>query len=196
MNPFLEQDDVWDDFHAQFITHAREMLVKEVGANYVVKIKRDRSLEVIDGRNHRAVTIIELLRPRDKEEGPSRDEYIGKRALPLMIPSLQFVEIDLCRGGQRPRPPQLPPSDYYVLVRRRVDGSRLFFWPIGLRDPLPVIPIPLKAPDPDVPLDLKAVLDRVYDAAGYSKYIYSETPEPPLSEEDAAWARQFVPAGK
>ena len=34
---------------------------------------------------------------------------------------------------------------------------------------------------------------RVYDAADYGKYIYSETPQPPLSPEDGAWAQQFVP---
>lgn len=66
-------------------------------------------------------------------------------------------------------------------------------WPLQLPDRLPVIPIPLSAPDPDVLLDLQAVLDRAYDAADYGKYIYSETPEPPLSAEQLAWARQFIP---
>jgi Protein of unknown function (DUF4058) len=41
-------------------------------------------------------------------------------------------------------------------------------------------------------LDLQAVLNRSYDAADYGKYIYSETPQPPLSEADAAWAQQLI----
>ena len=35
-------------------------------------------------------------------------------------------------------------------------------------------------------------LDHTYDAADYGKYIYGETPQPPLSASDAAWARPFV----
>lgn len=66
-------------------------------------------------------------------------------------------------------------------------------WPIRLRDRLPTIPIPLAPPDPDVMLDLQAVLDRTYDAAGYGKYAYSDAPQPPLSPQDAEWARQFIP---
>ncbi len=57
-----------------------------------------------------------------------------------------------------------------------------------------MVPIPLPAPDPDVLLDLQAVLDRTYDAADYGKYIYGETPEPPLSPEDETWARPLVPS--
>ena len=50
-------------------------------------------------------------------------------------------------------------------------------------------------PDPDVTLDLQTVLDHTYDAADYGKYIYGEMPEPPLGDEDAAWAQGFVPPG-
>ena len=53
-------------------------------------------------------------------------------------------------------------------------------------------PDPAQPPDPDVALDLQAVLDRAYDAADYGKYIFGETPEPPLSEEQLAWVRSFI----
>jgi hypothetical protein len=81
-----------------------------------------------------------------------------------------------------------------VLVSRAENRPQLGLWPISLRERLPPVPIPLAAPDPDVSLDLQGVLHRVYDGADYGKYIYGETPQPPLSTEDAAWARQFVPA--
>lgn len=42
--------------------------------------------------------------------------------------------------------------------------------------------------------NLQAVLDETYDAAGYGKYVFAESPEPPLAPDDAAWARLFVPA--
>ena len=34
MNPYLEQSDVWEDFHLEFISRAREILSGEVGGNY------------------------------------------------------------------------------------------------------------------------------------------------------------------
>src|SRR5262249_12666047 len=150
------------------------------------------SLEIRDRRDRRLVTVIELLSPTNKAPGPDRDDYLHKRR-DLMRSCVHFVEIDLRRGGERPRPPVLPPCDYYVLLRREEEHPRLGVWPLGLRYRLPVIPIPLTAPDPDVLLDLQAILDRVYDAADYGKYIYGETPQPVLSEEDLAWARQFLP---
>lgn len=39
MNPFLEQNDTWEDFHLDFITRAREMLAGSVGPNYLVKVE-------------------------------------------------------------------------------------------------------------------------------------------------------------
>jgi len=67
-------------------------------------------------------------------------------------------------------------------------------WPIRLRERLPVIFIPLAAPDPDVLLGLQEVLNRVYDVADYSKYICTQTPQLPLTTDDASLARALVPA--
>jgi hypothetical protein len=245
MNPYLEQSDTWEDFHHEFISHAREMLSAQVGPNYYVKVEvrlylhelsaeerryfgradvavtgqpqpgpsakaanvtaplelvspnvdveRHTSLEIRDRRNRRVVTAIEILSPTNKTPGPDRDDYLRKRSV-LMIERIHFVEIDLRRGGVRPSPPLLPPCDYYVLLSRFEDRPKLGMWPLRLPDRLPVIPIPLTAPDPDVLLDLQAVLDRTYDAADYGKYIYGESPEPPLTAEQLAWARPFIPS--
>src|SRR5947209_7041952 len=117
MDPYLEQNDTWEDFHQRLLTHAADALAAQVGANYLVKI-------------------------------------------------------DLRRGGARPQLPALPACDYYVLVSRYQERPRVGLWPIGLRERLPVIPVPRTPPDADVPLDLQALLQRVYDAADYGKYIY------------------------
>ncbi len=245
MNPFLEQNDTWEDFHLHFITHAQEALSPVVGPNYIVKIEvrlilhelsaderrffgradvgitgpppqpaaqttpsavaapfrltlpavdaeRVASLEIRDRRNRRVVTVLELLSPSNKNPGPDRDEYLVKRVR-YLHQQTNVVEIDLRRGGARPQPPPLPPCDYYALVGRWQERPAVGFWPIALRDRLPVIPIPLTPPDADVTLDLQALLHRIYDAADYGKYIYTETPDPPLPDADQAWARQFVP---
>src|SRR5206468_1077430 len=99
-------------------------------------------------------TAIELLSPSNKKPGADHHDYLGKRNQ-LLASSTHFVEIDLRRGGERPRPPDLPTSDYYVLVSRVEKRPVLDMWPIGLRDRLPVVPVPLSAPDPDVSLDLQ-----------------------------------------
>ena len=157
-----------------------------------VEVERHASLEIRDRRNRRVVTVIELLSPSNKSPGEDRDDYLAKRRQ-ILAGHTHLVEIDLRRGGTRPSPPDLPQCDYYALVSRYVDRPRVGFWPIGMRDLLPVLPIPLDDPDPPVSLDLKAVLDRAYDAADYAKYIYQETPEPPLSAEDDTWARARIP---
>jgi hypothetical protein len=245
MNPYLEQDDTWEDFHQRFLTHAADTLSGLVGGNYLVKIEvrlylhelsaeerrhfgradvgvttplssglsgptaaavtapvqlvlpavdveRQSFLEIYDRRNRRVVTVLELLSPINKTPGADRAGYLGERQQ-LIAERKNLVEIDLRRGGVRPQLPDLPACVYYVLVSRYVDRPKVDFWPIGLRERLPVVPIPLVPPDPDVLLDLQALLHRVYDAANYGKYIYSEAPQPPLSADDAAWARQFVP---
>jgi len=244
MNPYLEQSDVWEDFHQRFITHAADALGAAVGAAYLVKIEvhlilhelppeetpryvgradigvtgpptlhaaseqgtitapfelelppveveRHSSLEIRDRRDRRVVTVIELLSPSNKKPGSDRDEYLRKRKR-LLDDRVHLVEIDLRRGGERPRPPDVPSCDYYALVSRAESRPKMGFWPLNLRDPLPVLPVPLTAPDPDARLDLQALLHRVYDGAGYANYIYEGTPQPPLSADDEAWARQFL----
>src|SRR5438552_2273045 len=39
MNPYLEQTDTWQEFHNNFILRAQELLVGEVGPNYIVKVE-------------------------------------------------------------------------------------------------------------------------------------------------------------
>jgi hypothetical protein len=157
-----------------------------------VEVQRESFLEIHDRRDRRVVTVLELLSPANKTPGPDHDAYVGKRRS-LLASRVHFVEIDLRRGGVRPQPPELPACDYYLLVSRYHERPRVGVWPIGLRDRLPVLPIPRTPPDPDVALDLQALLNAVYDAAGYGKYIYAERPQPPLLPADAEWARQFVP---
>ena len=40
MNPYLEQDDVWQDFHDSMIPAMRDALVGQAGSDYVVKIEQ------------------------------------------------------------------------------------------------------------------------------------------------------------
>jgi Protein of unknown function (DUF4058) len=245
MNPYLEQDLVWQDFHESFMPLVRSLLMEQLDDSYVVKIdehifihepstesrtfigrgdvdvtrppwaagsqpatgtleapaqvelpvvdeQRLSFLEVRDRADWKLITVIELLSPANKYAGPDREQYIGKRSR-LLFSTVHLVEIDLLRGGPRLPLLNMPECDYYVLVSRMEQRPRAGFWPIQLRDRLPVIPIPLRTPEEFARLDLQDVLNRIYDAARYEGWIYRSEPQPRLRGEDAEWAAQFVP---
>jgi hypothetical protein len=150
-------------------------------------------LEVRDRQGRELVTVIELLSPSNKRAGDDREQYLAKRRALLRTP-VHLVEIDLLRGWTPMPQENRPECDYSVLVSRAEKRRAAGFWPIRLRDPLPVIPFPLRTPDTAARVDLQEVLHRAYDGPGYEHFIYNGEPEPSLSANDAAWARQFVPA--
>ena len=248
MNPFLEQDDAWHDFHEKIIPAIAERLVVQVRPTYIVKIdehvyvhelppeprrylgRADVSVsrsaedptrresrgvlldaptevrlpvrdveelafvEIRDRRSRELVTVVEVLSPSNKQPGSSRDQYLAKRQ-ELLDSRANLVEIDLLRGG-KPMPLDERPDAvfaYSALVSRVDDRPKAGFWPIDLRDRLPIIPIPLRAPDADARLDLQEVLSHVYHASGYEDYIYSGSPDPDLEGADRAWAESLIP---
>jgi Protein of unknown function (DUF4058) len=197
MNPYLEQSYDWEDFHLNYISRMQEFLHGRLGSRCIVKLgirrvgigpseEKQAYLEIRDAKSRGLITIIEMLGPSNKSPGEDRDAYLAKRN-EVLYSSVNFVEIDLRRGGTRPTPPELSPSDYYVLIGR---CDYLGVWPFGLRDPFPSVLVPLGKNDwLESPLDLKAVLDQTYDAVGFGNHIYALAPEPALSLEDDAWAR-------
>jgi len=154
-------------------------------------IERHAFIEIRDRLDRELVTVIEVLSPTNKRYGPDREQYLLKRSA-MMFSSTSIVEIDLLRAGPRLPLNGLPPCDYCVSVFRKKNAPDVETWPIGLQDPLPIIPIPLKGEFPDATLDLQAILNRVYDAAGYEDYIYESSPEPPLEGPDLAWAESLL----
>jgi len=135
-----------------------------------------------------------VLSPTNKIRGSrGRASFLDKRR-DTLASDVHWVEIDLLRGGLpsvlRPR---LMQSDYRILVSRADNRSRASYWPIELRQALPVIGIPLRSPDRDAPLDLGKVLRSAYDSAEYDATIdYRKKPQPPLSSADASWADRLL----
>lgn len=148
-------------------------------------------LEIRTRDDDRLVTVIELLSPSNKTS--DRQEFMSKR-LQFLRSQVNYVEIDLLRGGPRLPLTAVSLRDYYVLLRRLGEENRAAVWTVSLRERLPVIPIPLLAPDADVTLDLQQLLHRIYDVGGYEDYIYRHEPEPVLAAEDAAWAKEIAAA--
>jgi hypothetical protein len=245
MNPYLEQEEVWSDFHDTFIPAMRDALSPQVRPEFIVKIEehlyireppaeqrirignsdvsvarnphkpagngsavgvlaapsrivlpsavveKETYIEIRDRVDRELVTVIELLSPSNKKAGPDREQYLAKRRELLRSPA-HFVEIDLLRGWSRLLPDEAPACDYYVLVSRAQDRPQAGFWPIRLREPLPIIPIPLREPRPEVSLDLQQLLHLVYDRAYYRDYIYEGKLTPGLDRDDMAWAAKIV----
>jgi hypothetical protein len=150
-------------------------------------------LEIRDRDHNELVTVIEILSPSNKYAGPDREQYLAKARI-VQRAWVHFVEIDLLRGGPRMPWLEMPECDYCAVVSRYEQRPKAGFWPIRLRDRLPVIPIPLRHGDADARLDLQEALHRIYDAAGYAYFIYDGPPEPSLSAEDAGWAASLVAA--
>ena len=139
-------------------------------------------LEVRDRQGRELVTVIELLSPSNKRAGDDREQYLAKRRELLRSPA-HLVEIDLLRGWT-PMPQEgRPECDYSVMVSRAEKRRAAEFWPIRLRDRLPVIPIPLRPPDDAAPVDLQEALHRAYDGPGYEHFIYrGESGTTPVSK--------------
>lgn len=151
-------------------------------------------LEIRHVESKATVTVIEVLSPSDKIRGSAaRESFLAKRRQ-VLASKVHWVEIDLLRGGT-PSLDRLAvdASDYRIVVSRGENLRRGRFWPVSVRQKLPVIGIPLRGKDPDAPLDLGAVLSAAYDHAGYDLTIdYRRDPVPPLSREDADWATKLL----
>jgi hypothetical protein len=68
---------------------------------------------------------------------------------------------------------------------------------VSLRDWLPCIPVPLKENENEVTLDLQFAFNRAYDSGPYRRGAvdyHSPPPEPPMDDENAAWAAELTRA--
>jgi hypothetical protein len=151
-------------------------------------------LKIIHVESEALVTLIEVLSPANKIRGSrGRKSFMEKRR-EIMNTEVHWVEIDLLRTGvPSVTDPPLRPSDYRILVSRGDQRTRTRYWPVSVRQTLPVISIPLRGKDPEVPLDLGAVFRERYDRASYDLSVdYRKNPQPPLEGDDAKWARELL----
>ena len=166
----------------------------DIAVKPVVK-RLDRPLKEwylnVYGERGELVCTVELLSWSNKDKGDDRDRFLRRRR-DLMEGPGSYVEIDLLRGGHPMPDVRTPASDYRVMVSPAYRRPDFWVWPVSLRDRLPVIPVPLRPPDKPVPLDLRAVWDAVVEVGRYVPRCYGQSPEPPLTEEDAEWAAGLV----
>jgi hypothetical protein len=154
---------------------------------------KEARIEIVHRESNALVTVIEVLSPTNKIRGSRGRISFMENRRDILSSEVHWVEIDLLREGDPSvTRPSLVSSDYRILVYR--SGSvRGKYWPVSVRQALPIIGIPLRGKDPDVPLDLNAVLRSAYETAAYGDSIdYRRDPVPPLSREDTAWAAKLL----
>jgi len=153
-------------------------------------------------QGHKLITLIEILSPSNKRNGPDRRAYVTKQTEVLQSDA-SLIEIDLLRKGKRVHPhPEMESFigglntkiDYLISVNRawkRHDGAiGYLLFPLSIQSGLPCIPVPLRENLSEVPLDLQYVFDRAYDGGPYRRGAvdYSQPPNPPLADVDREWA--------
>ncbi len=160
---------------------------------------KHRWLTIRDIPAKEVITAVEILSPVNKRPGEGREKYEEKRNN-VLASGAHFVEIDLLRA-YAPLPlrwlGESQPSHYRILVSRANQRPRAELYPFNVREPLPLFQLPLRANDDEPVIDLGLLLREMYDRANYDLTIdYGVEPEPPLSDEDAGWARELVKVKK
>ena len=137
------------------------------------------------------VTVIELLSHANKLREHARDAYLEKREA-FLYSDAHFVEIDLLRAGPpMPHTERAGEAAYRLFIHRRERPSFARLYSFGVRQPIPTFPLPLLPEDAEPIVDLGALLDTVYDQAGYDLVLrYNQPATPPLSEADIQWAAE------
>ena len=165
---------------------------------------RQRYVELIDPDDgNRLITVIEFVSPSNKlSGGDGRRKYERKRR-ECYDAGVNFVEIDLTRAGRRRLlaaavlgEDAIPPEHrgtFAACVYRGHGEGRFEVHAMPLDEPLPDIPVPLRAGEDDEHLPLQSLIARAYAGGAYwARIDYAKPPEPPLSEADAAFARELA----
>jgi hypothetical protein len=157
-----------------------------------------RHLEIVDSRTH-VITAIELLSPSNKQTSDAGVAWTRKR-FDYLRSGINLVEIDLLRGGSWVLPDRsllkpVPPGRvwHHVCISQAPWSGQHGFYILPLRERLPAIRVPLRPSDPDVALDLQVLIDQCYERGRYGSILeYNQPPQPPLPDEEAAWAKQVL----
>jgi hypothetical protein len=159
----------------------------------LVETVEEKYLEIREMGKNYAVTVVEILSPKNKRVGEGRDAYERKRRQ-VLASITNLVEIDLLRGG-KPMPimENLPYTDYRILVSRGDRRPESDLYAFSLRQSIPSFPLPLVPLDIEPVVDLQTLLNEVYDQAGFDMRIdYSQPCVLPLKEADTAWANTLL----
>jgi Protein of unknown function (DUF4058) len=152
----------------------------------------ERYLEIREVATGTVVTVIEILSPKNKRSGEGRIAYERKRNQ-VLASATHLVEIDLLRGSKGFPIVGGKLGDYHILISRSHQRPMADLYAFSLRESMPSVPIPLLQGEEEPILELQKLLNYVYDRGRYQLAIaYTHPPQPPLSAEDADWAKTLT----
>jgi hypothetical protein len=156
---------------------------------------RESYLEVRDVGSGAVITTLEVLSPKNKRSGDGRNAYESNRQR-ILASATHLVEIDLLRARTPLTILNSPlQTQYRILVSRSDRRPRADLYTFNVPDPIPPFPLPLKSGDAEPLVDLHAILEDIYDRAGFDLAVdYSQPASPPLPSEDAAWVHALLHA--
>ena len=200
MDPYLESR--WSDIHVSLICFISEALQALLPADLRARCDEihlldeiERWIQIINIRDdNNIVTVIEVVRPRNKQAGMFRSAY-ERRITKRRNAGISVVEIDLIRGDDGPLKlerttiPEQTRGLYVVVVKT---GRQSACYPIKLNQRLPTFRVPLGKGDADLALPLQPMIEKAYAAGGHDDIDYCKPLDPPLSVEDEAWADQLL----
>jgi hypothetical protein len=158
-------------------------------------------LEILSDRGKRLVTAVEVISVTNKRAGKEGRESYQQKQEEYALGGVNLVEIDLLRRGPHvgavplSRLRRLGAFDYHASVLLAGNSPTYHAAGFMLADRLPAIGIPLDKGMPPVLIDLQPMLDDAYAKAKWTElFSYADTPDPPLTPEQQAWADALLRA--
>ncbi len=91
MNPYLEQEDTWEDFHHNFPTRAQEALNRSVGANYLVKVEARVYIRAVCEAERRFFGRADVAMSTSSEPGSAAAVASIAAPVELILPEVEYV---------------------------------------------------------------------------------------------------------
>ena len=214
MDPFLEDEKLWPEFHHQFVTCLYQILLPGLVDRYRARVGQrhyvteqvlftsilreehhEEYIEIRQRTDHRLVTLVEGVCPTNKTTPVGRQAYLDKRR-EAKNAGASLVEIDLVLDGQPTLEYSrdgLPDWDYAVTVTRSTQPERYEIYTATLQKRLPRFRLPLAADDRDTVLDLQSAFTRCFEQGGFAAKIdYQRDPAMSLEDEDRQWLHDLL----
>lgn len=147
MNPYLEQEDTWEDFHHNFLTRAQEALNPQLGADYLVKVEDRIYIRALSEEERRFFGRADVALSTFNEPGPVAAVANIAAPVELTLPEVESIRdswleirdrrdrrvitvIELLSPTNKKRGPD---HDAYLTKRNVVLGSQTNLVEIDLR---------------------------------------------------------------
>lgn len=214
MDPYLESDPLWPEFHHLLLTGIYQMLLPALGDRFRTRLQQrqytveqalftsviredhlEEYLEVRHRHESRLVTLVEVVSPANRTTALGRQTYLTQRH-DAQAAGANLIEIDLVLQGKPTLEysrENLAPGGYVISVARAAHLDKLEIYNTSLQKRLPRFRLPLTGEDRDSVLDLQAVFTRAFEQGRFASRIdYQRDPPTTLSEDDRQWLDNWL----